>query len=203
MKIDVIEQILSRSDDDKKNPIKFNEMVLEHLNCKEYRDSYQKYKKINELQNNFNNQIIQFIEDNRNHLKEFLNSQYIYSPTEKQLDDYLQFYLYWVDHKKNLSNDEFESNIRQFHGQVMIDIDKQYWLSNPFPMVEEELIVDIKNRRNELVKKIDEFYLMRDEIKKSIEGFQKSLDSIIAYESVGLKGKCDIEERLRLFKKFW
>lgn len=46
---------------------------------------------------------------------------------------------------------------------------------------------------------------MIDEIKKAVEDFKKSIDSIIAYESVGLKGKCEIEEKLRfrLIKKFW
>ena len=203
MKIDVIEQILSRDNDDKKNPIKFNEMVLDHLNCKEYQDSYQKYNKIKELQDNFNYKIIQFMDYNRNHLKEFLTS-YNSNSTEKQLDDYLQFYLVWIYYKQKLSDNEFKSQIKELNGQIIIQMEEPYRsLTNPFPKLTDELIIVIKKQSNEVISKINPFYQMIDEIKKSLEDFQKSIDSIIAYESVGLKGKCEIEEKLSIFKKFW
>lgn len=143
IKIDVVEQILSCIDDDKKNLIKFNEMVLDHLNCKEYQDSFQKYNKIKELQDSFNNQIFQFMEDNKNHLKEFLNSHNI-NPNEKQLNDYLQLYLYWIDYKQVIPDKEFLSQMNDYHGQLIINADEPYQaLNNPFTKLTEALIVDI------------------------------------------------------------
>jgi hypothetical protein len=202
MKIDIIEQILSRSEDDKKNPIKFNEMVLDHLNCKDYQNSYQKYRKINELQDSFISQITHFLEYYKNHLRKFLNSHNIHS-TGKQLEDYLQIYIYWIDYKQDLSDKDFESLIADTHGQIIITEEPYQSLTNPFLKLTELLIIDIKNQSNEVVGKVHQFKQMIDQIKNEVEEFQKSLDSIIAYESLGLKGKCGIEERLRFFKKFW
>lgn len=51
LKINVIEQILFKQSNDKFKTL--NEMALDHLNCKEYENSFQLYNKIKSFQHNF------------------------------------------------------------------------------------------------------------------------------------------------------
>jgi hypothetical protein len=101
LKIDLIEQLVPNTSNTTNGLQTKFEQTISHLNCEDYQYIYQKYNKIKELQNNFNSQITQFVEDNKNHLREFLKAHNI-NPTEKELDNYLQFYLYWIDYKKKI-----------------------------------------------------------------------------------------------------
>ena len=197
LEANVINQIVPKKSNTNKTLKTLNEMALDHLNCKEYENSFQKFCEIKTLQNNFNNSVNTFLDNIRINIRQFLTSNNIIF-TNNELDMLLRYYLYWIA-DKNRMPDGFENRIENYHGKINFGHDE---IINPFPNIEEEIKNYIITTNEIQSKNLIELNEMNDRINKNVIEFQESLEPIIDNSVIGIKGNCIIENNLSHFKKF-
>ena len=194
LKINIIEQIIPKQSNTELKTL--NEMTLDHLNCKEYKNSFHKYTEINNLQNKFNNQINNFLDSIKENLRQFLTSNNV-KFTDGQLNMLLRYYLYWIADKNRLL-EEFDSRFANYRGKIIIDGEDIF---NPFSKIGKETKSYIQLTADENKEKLNVFYEIINNITTLLKEFQDSLQLIIDNSVIGIKGKCKIENDLSLFRK--
>ena len=142
-------------------------MALEHLNCKEYENSFQQYNKVKSLQHNFNNQIDTFIEGTRVKLRKFLISNNI-KFTEEELHMLSRYYLYWIADKKRMS-EGFNVRFENYRGSIKNEKDDE--IINPFENIEREIKNYILITSDEQSKKLINLDKMIDNIDTTVKDF--------------------------------
>ncbi len=170
--------------------------MLDHLNCKEYENPFQKFTEIKNLQIKFNNQINNFLENIKENLKQFLTSNSV-DFTDEQMGMLLRYYLYWIADKNRLS-EEFDSRFANYRGKIIIDGEDIF---NPFSKIGKETKNYIQLTADEYREKLNGFYDIINNINTMVKEFQDSLQLIIDNSVIGVKGKCKIEKDLSLISK--
>ena len=165
-----------------------DEMALSHLNCKDYKETYGHYKKILECQNNFNEQMKDFLNKTKERINKLVNST-----DNDRIELLLRYYLYKITAASRQPK-YFKGHLDHFDESVIVSLNPRIDLSNPFHKEEERKIKqDLKENYDEVINTIDKFKKDISNLNKSISGFQDSLYRIISDDDI--KGICSIEKR--------
>ena len=172
------------------------EKAVSHLNCNEYRNTYNKFNEIEESQKNFNDLMKKFLEKHKNRIKKIAKTKN-FTPTDESLNMVLRFFFIKSrTYEKRPSAvgaglDNFKSFV------ILIDdvSDKTLEIFNPFPEKEKELIEYLKKNYEEIIESIENFEKDMVKVKQSIKDFKDMLTLIVDNKIFGLKGECDFERK--------
>jgi len=90
LRINVVEQIVPINNSNNANLIRLEERAIAHLNCDDYRDVYNRFKEIEDVQNNINNSIIQFLDNHRDNLIRIITTEN-FTPPELSMNTLLRY----------------------------------------------------------------------------------------------------------------
>ncbi len=183
------------------NMTSLQDKSISHLNCNEYRDTYNKFNKILNLQKDFNDSMKKFLDKHKNRIKKIVKTEN-FIPTEESLNMFLRFiFIKSIAHDQRPSAVGWElENFRSF--KIFVDniSEEKLEIFNPFSQNEPELIDYLKRNYDEIIESIEIFENDIIKIPKAIEEFKTTLQLIFDNKIDGLKGECDTCIKLNSFK---
>lgn len=181
-----------------KNPQTVEQMILSHLNSEEYSSAQIKYATIKNIQNEHNNLVLEFINNYKQKLKQLLGVD-TDDENENKIETLLQFILYKTYYAKNVKEINLES-ILEYETSIMDGENyPSFILDNPYPQNREKIPEFVNQNFNEIKKYLTQFNTNFKNMNNNISEFKKQLKPIIDTSTIGLKGKCFIENRLSIF----
>lgn len=171
------------------------ERALEHLNCEEYVNAYNKYNEILKFETKYNNQINQFIEKQRNNMIKEIELDET-NENKLSIDNLLRIVLSKSKDIGNPKSTKTGIDFRLHDLKINISISEiplNVRIENPFPQKSKEIRSFIQSN----YKEIYDFIIERENelitLNRLIQEFKNGLQFIIDNKGDGLNGKCDID----------
>jgi hypothetical protein len=166
--------------------------AISHLNCNDYRNTYDKFNEIVNLQKNFNDLMNIFLEKHKNRIKKIVKTEN-FTPDDESLNMSLRFFFIKSRaYEKSPSAVDWElDNFKPF--TILLDdiSDRKLDIFNPFRKKETELKEYLKKNYEEIIESIENFEKDMVKVKQSVIEFQNMLKLIVDNKIKGLKGECD------------
>ncbi len=180
---------------------RLQDKAISHLNCDDYRNTYDKFIEIVNLQKYFNDSMTIFLNKHKNRVIKIVKSKN-FNPTEESLNMFLRFiFIKSREHDKRPTAVDWElDNFRSFVIFINNISDERLEIFNPFPEKENELISYLQEKYNEIIESIETFEKDIIKIPQAIEEFKTMLHLIVDNKIDGLKGECGVCIRLNDFK---
>lgn len=166
--------------------------ALSHL--KYYENAFKKYECISKLYDKFNIQVKEFQDENREHLRKILG---LGTGNNYNLNQLMRLYLYMIiSHYKN--NESIDRIPVIEYGDDENPVFSGLSLRNAFRSKENEIIQDLKTRKDELINKIDNLVAVKELLETEVAELKDLLKPIIVNDGLDIKGKCNFEKQLSL-----
>ncbi|MDN5846368.1 MAG: hypothetical protein L0H53_08860 [Candidatus Nitrosocosmicus sp.] len=160
-----------------------------------YENTYKKYEKIKELEDQFNKEMGCFLEENKKSLENLLREGN--RVPDKNSTDMLLRYLLWLINYAHRDDKDTEYQLKRLEPvKIRYNDETIINLENPFVSNSEKILEFLRENHESIFKQIERFKKDIENIKKAIEDFLFSIKLILENSLDGLKGECDIENRL-------
>ena len=172
-------------------PQTVQQMILSHLKSKEYTSARIKYETIKKIQNEHNKLVLEFINNYKQKLKQLLGVDNN-NENENNIETLLQFILYKIYQVKTVTEINLEG-ILEYPSSIVEGEYPNFILNNPYPKDREKIIEFLKQNFDDIKNHLNKFKTNFKNINSNINDFKKQLKPIIDTSTLGLKGKCFIE----------
>lgn len=190
--VKIFEQFSSNYEDNGMTTLEYK--ALAHLKSG-YENTYKKYEKIGELENQYNKEMKTFLEENKKSLENLLREGN--RVPDNNSTDMLLRYLLWLVNYAHREDKDTEYQLKRLEPvKISYDDGISVNLENPFSGDSEKILKFLQENHERIFKQTEQFKKDIENIKKAIEEFLLSIKLVLVNSIDGLKGKCEIEEKL-------